>query len=96
MDIDEKIAQSLLGLHRTRIEIRRKVYIETLIKNTNKPYEECYYVADTAAWNYIKCVCDNNEVFENIRNALLEIEDETINYANMSANGSDLAADEIS
>lgn len=93
MDIDEKIAQSLLGLHRTRVEIRRKVYIETLIKHINKPYEECYDIADTAAWNYIKCVCDNNEVFENVRNALLEIENETINYANMSADGSNSAAD---
>lgn len=96
MNVDEKIAQALSGLHRTRIEIRRKVYIETLIKHTNKPYEECYDIADTAAWNYIKCICDNNEVFENIRNALLEIKDEVIRYANMAADALNPAADEVS
>lgn len=95
MDIEEKIAQALLGLHKTRMEIRRKVYIETVVK-TNKPYEECYNIADTAAWNYIKGICDNNEVFENIRNALLEIENGVINYANMYADASNSDADEVS
>lgn len=93
MDVDKKIVQALSGLHKTRIEIRRKVYIETLIKHTNKPYEECYDIADTAAWNYIKGICDNNEVFENVRNALLEIEDEVIRYANTAAEALNSAAD---
>lgn len=96
MNIDEKIIQSLSGLHRTRTEIRRKVYIETLIKNPNKPYEECYDIADTAAWNYIKCICDNNEIFENVRNALLKITNEVINYANMASDALNPAADEVS
>ena len=92
MTYDERNKQALFIINKIRTEIRRQVFIDE-VRKENTSYEECYDIANNAAWNYVKCLCENNEVYDAIKQALDEMEANIIQYAYLAANGSNLAAD---
>lgn len=92
MTNDEIYEQALLDINKVRTEIRREIYIQTFL-NTNNSSEDCYDIADAAAWAYIRHTCENNEMYDVIKQALDEMETNTIQYACLAADRSNLAAD---